>query len=271
MQNVRNQNLLKLWLSFFCLSLANALASDSVGKIHAVHVNEVIRIKIIQSQRSSLWNICTGSLMDICHSIPGSKEGLWMPKHKAGTELHLCTCGGSLPTLPRVTPTMGMFPTGGPDSARYLRTTKCWNPAYLLLGLHRYPRTRGTACSWHCCLPRMWHRQDSEALLTLIKAASFCGTRVHASPQHSRDNLSDLLKIVYFSSYTNCSYYMKEKKKKVKNWTLFLAIKLENDGFCVRKSMLHRTCLLNSELPFTLLHTLIIDTLLSTFYYSIIF
>lgn len=36
-------NLLKLWLSFFCLSLAKALASDSVGKIHAVHVNEVIR------------------------------------------------------------------------------------------------------------------------------------------------------------------------------------------------------------------------------------
>lgn len=33
-----------------------------------------------------------------------------MPKHKAGTELHLCTCGASLPTLPRVTPMMGMLP-----------------------------------------------------------------------------------------------------------------------------------------------------------------
>jgi len=42
-------NLLKLWLSFFCLSLASALASDSVGKIHAVHVNEVIRIKAIHT------------------------------------------------------------------------------------------------------------------------------------------------------------------------------------------------------------------------------
>lgn len=47
-------NLLRLWLSFFCLSLANALASDSVGKIHAVHVNEVIR-NWNWSRHTTMW------------------------------------------------------------------------------------------------------------------------------------------------------------------------------------------------------------------------
>lgn len=142
-QNVRNQNLLKLWLSFFCLSLANALASDSVGKIHAVHVNEVIRIKIIQSQRFSLWNICTGSLMDICHTNhrPHAKEqgGLVDAKTQCwdwASPLHLCSISSHTSQSDSHD---GNVSHGGPDSARYLRTTNCWNPAYLLLGLHTYP------------------------------------------------------------------------------------------------------------------------------------
>lgn len=194
MQSVKNPNLLKLWLSFFCLSLANALASDSVGKIHAVHVNEVIRIEVIQTQRFSWWNICAGSLMDICQSnyythskgwegpaqsavIAKTQRWCWTsPLHLRSDSSHT-----SHPDFRE-----GNFSHRGPDSARYLRTTSCWNPTYLLLRLHpgstlTYHRswTRGTACLLHCSLRRMWSSQESEVLLTGMKATSFCGTCTH--------------------------------------------------------------------------------------------
>lgn len=189
-QNVRNQNLLKLWLSFFCLSLANALASDSVGKIHAVHVNEVIRIKIIQSQRFSLWNICTGSLMDyLSHQSSPPCQGARKPCGCQNTMLGLSFTSAPvehllLPHFPEWLPWWECFP-------RRPWLSKVFEDNKLLKSCIPSPRaahvshgswTRGTACSWHCCLLRMWHRQDSQVLLTPINATSSWGTCTHTSP-----------------------------------------------------------------------------------------
>lgn len=223
MQNGRNQNLLKLWLSFFCLSLANALASDSVGKIHAVHVNEVIRIKIIQSQRFSLWNICTGSLMDICHTnyYPHSKgqEGPVDAKTQRwdwASPLHLWSISSHTSQSDFHD---GNVSHGGPDSARYLRTTNCWNPTYLPPRLHTYPtgaepeeqHVYGIAACSGCDTGRS-QRLCSPKLRLHPSVA-----RAHTSPQHSRDNLSDLLKIVYFPATLTVPITWMKKRWKIQH------------------------------------------------------
>lgn len=229
MQNVRNQNLLKLWLSFFCLSLANALASDSVGKIHAVHVNEVIRIKIIQSQPFSLWSICTGSLMAVCHTNhyphPKEQEGLVDAKTQGwgwASPLHLCSFSSH---TSQSDSRDGNVSHGCPDSARYLRTPKCWNPAHLLR-LHTSPRELNQRNSMFMALlptqdvTQAGLRGSAHPKLRLHPSV----TRAHTSPQHSKDNLSDLLKIVYFPA-TGTVPIIWKKKKKVKNFT-FLSNKV---------------------------------------------
>lgn len=107
-----------------------------------------------------------------------------------------------------------------------------------------------------------------------IKATSLCDTCTHITTT-LKGQLKWPVKNCVFSSYRNCSYYMKKKKTR---WKIspFLAIKLRTMVLALGKAkrkvmaaMLHkenRTCLLNSELPFTLLHTLIIYFLLFSCY-----
>lgn len=184
MQNAKNQNLLKLWLSFFCLSLANALASDSVGKTHAVHVNQVIRITVIHTQGFSPWNICAGSLIGICqtdcYTHSKGEEGLycklWLPKHE---------CSMSSPHLPSIRSHASHADSwdenvshGGHDSARHLRTTNCWSPTYLLLRLRRAQELTQRN-SVFPALPPAQGVQQPEAPLTAIMGTAFCGTCTH--------------------------------------------------------------------------------------------
>lgn len=218
MQNVRNQNLLKLWLSFFCLSLANALASDSVGKIHAVHVNEVIRIKIIQSQPFSLWSICTGSLMAVCHTNhyphPKEQEGLVDAKTQGwgwASPLHLCSFSSHTSQSDSHD---GNVSHGCPDSARYLRTPKCWNPAHLLR-LHTSPRELNQRNSMFMAL--LPAQDVTQAGLRgsahpKLRLHPLCGTCTHITTT-LKGQLKWSVKNCVFSSYINCSYYMKKKKK----------------------------------------------------------
>lgn len=164
--------------------------------------------------------------------IPSSKKGLWMPKHKAGTELHPCTCGASLPTLPRVTPTMGMLPTEG------LTQQGIWGQqgAEIQHTFHVCTPVPGELSHGNSMPRALLPAQDvTQALLTQIRATSFCGTCTHTTTA-LKGSLKWPVKYSVFSSYANCFYYMKKKKKKVKNLTLLLAIKLQNNGSCLGKS-----------------------------------
>lgn len=67
-----------------------------------------------------------------------------------------------------------------------------------------------------------------------IKATSLCDTCTHITTT-LKGQLKWPVKNCVFSSYRNCSYYMKKKKKKVKNFT-FLSNKVENNGSCFGKS-----------------------------------
>lgn len=210
--NSKEPNLLKLWLSFFCLSLANALASDSVGKIHAVHVNEVIRIKVIQTTFQFvklLWRKPDQQL--------ANKSLQPFRKVRRACHIHCVYWNPELVFNFTPAPAELLFP-------HFL----CW-----LLWWERFPRrpwfskvfednkllksnipaptytcrqhayvphrgwTRGTTCLLHCYLHRMWSSQESAAPLAGIETMSFCGNMC-TSPQHSRYDLSDLLKMLCF-------------------------------------------------------------------------
>lgn len=219
----KEPNLLKLWLSFFCLSLANALASDSVGKIHAVHVNEVIRIKVIQTTFQFvklLWRKPDQQLAN--KSLQPFREV------RRACHIHCVYWNPELVFSFTPVPAELSFP-------HFL----CW-----LLWWERFPRrpwfskvfednkllksnipaptytcrqhayvphrgwTRGTTCLLHCYLHRMWSSQESAAPLAGIETMSFCGNMC-TSPRHSRYDLSDLLKMLCFPAILLFPLYQK--------------------------------------------------------------
>lgn len=188
MQNAKNQNLLKLWLSFFCLSLANALASDSVGKIHAVHVNEVIRIKVIQTQCFSVWHICAGSLTDICQTNYYIHSSEWERPGIATTQYWCWTSPAEhlFPHFPYWVPWWECFPRRPWFSKVFEDSTLLKSNIpfpTIIYGRHAYIAhrswTRGTACLLYCYLHRMWSSQEPETLLTGMKVTSLSGTCMH--------------------------------------------------------------------------------------------
>lgn len=106
---------------------------------------------------------------------------------------------------------------GGPDSARHLRTTKCWNPAYLL-HVHTHPRgaepreqhAQGTAACSGCDTGRT-HRLCSPKLRQHPSVA-----RAHNTTTALKGSLKWHVKNSVFSSYVNCFYYIGKKKKRWK-------------------------------------------------------
>lgn len=240
MQNAKNQNLLKLWLSFFCLSLANALASDSVGKIHAVHVNEVIRIKVIQTQRFSLWNICAGSRIDICQTNYHTRSS-----EREGPVRVSCDCQNTalvsnftpapaehlFPHFPYWLPWRERFPrrpwfSKVFEDNRLLKST-IPSPTFTR-GRHAYaPRTGAEPEEQHAsgiatCAGREAGR--SQRLYSpQLRLRPFVA-RARTSPQHSRYNLRDLLKILYFPATLTVLIIWKKKKKDEKFNTFISSI-----------------------------------------------
>lgn len=217
MQNERNQNLLKLWLSFFCLSLAKALASDSVGKIHAVHVNEVIRIKRIQSQRFSLWSICTrkpdGYLShQLSPPFQGARRACGCQNARLGLSFTCAPVEPLLPHFPEWLPWQECFPRR-PWLSKVFEDSKLLkcstpSPTYPTGAEPEEQRVCGTAACSGCDTGRS-QRLCSPKLRFHPSVA-----RSHTSPQHSRHNLSDLVKIVYFPPALTVPTLWKKKKKR---------------------------------------------------------